>query len=1741
MKKPITLFLFLCFTLSSLAQEIGCGTSRAMNKYYKENPKEYAEFLKFNDYTKKRSANRLKTSAKGISGNIIIPVVFHIYGREQNGATVTDEKILNSLQMVNDDFHGLNPDFHTVDPLFKDRRSTTNITFKLATIDPNGNPTSGIVDHPVAGGQGNYDSPIVAADAWDNYKYMNVYITADIHDDGVTTNSGIAWYPNKTHSDAKRARVTYNGRYLKGNTDDEFASILTHEFGHWLNLLHTFEGGCSSINQDYVEDTPQEDVASADDFCLAGATDCGDSLINYENYMGYDSTGGCAKMFTKGQTDRMYAALNHEARFPLWQNTNLVATGTGGSLAVTTRMHDGSKWKENASWIEVCPGTNVKIGMQNVGINNVEILKPNGEIDTTPDASTYWNINNVQESDAGAYLIKYTDASGNFGFGTVRLYVGFKVRPWVQYDNTTTNWFNVNKLKACPGSNISIGMQANRPGTSTLRLPNGNLHTVAADNGVWKFNNITSQDAGVYTILYDMGGCTYSTQVELITENNITPWVALNGKWVQRSFVEACVGEKVHLGIKNIGLENVTITGPNNFSDSTPDVGTGFEFTSITDQNYGTYTITWNDPASCSGSVELEIRPRREALDGWVKDNANKWTKSRTLFACEGDNIALGTNTKYGIENMKITYPDGSVDTTPDSATAWDINNIQKSHEGVYKLEFNNGQCYSSTTITLKVGIEDLTNKIEHKINSANFTSTTNNQVTIKTGDEISLRLPSTSFNGTINWTGPNNFSNTLSTAKITENADSNLHAGIYTATVTNTIACSANAVQTINFEVKFDGIITNPDPIEAGTVSTTDDKTQITTTTGDGIADVIAFKNTSTSNTNYSYLITDEVGKILTTETSSHDFEGATIGICKVYGIAFVGTLQVINKNISDIGLATGDFDVSSNFITVTRIEGTPIDTEAPTAPTNLTASNITQTSLTLNWLASTDNVAVTEYDIYQGGTKIKSITTTTYNVINLTANTSYSFSIKAKDAKANESVASTILNITTKEDTSGGLTYCESAGTRVQYEWIAGVTIGTFSNTSVAATYTDLTSKTIPLNIGTATSTTLTPGYPGTPTNEYFKVWIDYNQNGTFDTDEVAFDSGTAKKNAQTGTITVPSNAKLGVTRMRVSMKYNGAPASSCGNIGDGSVQDFSVAITNDGNVVTAPVAEFIANSTSVDKGTSISFTDQSTNSPTSWSWSFTGGTPSTSSVQNPSITYNTPGVYQVTLTATNTAGSDSESKTGYITVKEPDTNPITYCASSGTRVTYEWIAGVQVGAFSKTSTAATYIDLTSNTIPLSIGVATSTTLTPGYPGNPTPEYFKVWIDYNQNGEFDTNEIAFDSGTAKNNAQTGTITVPSSAKLGETRMRVSMKYNGAPTSSCGNIGDGSVQDFTVNITNDGTGTDTQAPSAPSNVVASNITQTSLTLTWNASTDNVAVTEYEIYQDGNNVATTNTTSFEVTSLTAATAYTFSIKAKDAAGNEATSNTINITTEETSTPPNDGTVVYVDMADVTVNSSNSWAPFQIEKGDQRYFGPWFSSNAINLVNYNKEVICEGNTNNTSILSEGTIVGVSSTFKSQTNSFIVASSSYTNWNGKSGYIGFNFKISGNIHYGWLYATVSDNGKSITFKDYAYNSEAGKGLTTKRPTASKANKVKTPFSPITSYPNPFEENITINVSSIGDNDFTLSVYTILGKELIHKNYQENPKQIVLGDQIKASGTYFIRVQTSKKTETLVVIKK
>ena len=84
-------------------------------------------------------------------------------------------------------------------------------------------------------------------------------------------------------------------------------------------------------------------------------------------------------------------------------------------------------------------------------------------------------------------------------------------------------------------------------------------------------------------------------------------------------------------------------------------------------------------------------------------------------------------------------------------------------------------------------------------------------------------------------------------------------------------------------------------------------------------------------------------------------------------------------------------------------------------------------------------------------------------------------------------------------------------------------------------------------------------------------------------------------------------------------------------------------------------APTADFSSNYTEAVAGSAILFSDRSTNNPESYQWSFEGGEPATSINMNPMVTYDTPGTYQVALEVTNSAGSDTQIKTSYITVTD------------------------------------------------------------------------------------------------------------------------------------------------------------------------------------------------------------------------------------------------------------------------------------------------------------------------------------------------------------------------------------------------------------------------------------------------------------------------------------------------------
>jgi PKD repeat protein len=111
---------------------------------------------------------------------------------------------------------------------------------------------------------------------------------------------------------------------------------------------------------------------------------------------------------------------------------------------------------------------------------------------------------------------------------------------------------------------------------------------------------------------------------------------------------------------------------------------------------------------------------------------------------------------------------------------------------------------------------------------------------------------------------------------------------------------------------------------------------------------------------------------------------------------------------------------------------------------------------------------------------------------------------------------------------------------------------------------------------------------------------------------------------------------------------------------------------------------IADFTVNNDTITVGEEIQFTDQSTGEPTSWSWTFEGGTPNSSSEQNPEVTYETPGVYAVTLGISNAADEDDTTRSELIVVLEQCAENDNFeCAET---VTFEEVANGQINEIGK-----------------------------------------------------------------------------------------------------------------------------------------------------------------------------------------------------------------------------------------------------------------------------------------------------------------------------------------------------------------------------------------------------------------------------------------------------------------------
>lgn len=249
-----------------------------------------------------------------------IPVVVHVF-HEGGSENISDAQVQSAIQVLNEDFGklpGTNGDGAGVD---------TEVRFKLAKIDPNGNCTNGIVRiNSSLTNHKTYERPLLKqVSFWDNTKYLNIYIVKSIP--GGTL--GYSSFPGApADEDGLVVRHNYFGTI--GSASGSLGRTGTHEVGHWIGIYHTFNNGCGTdvcADGDYVCDTPPVSspnyTCATSNSCSNDSPDVNDQIANYMDY----TPESCSDMFSQGQADRMLSTLT-TIRTNIWTASNLIATGT---------------------------------------------------------------------------------------------------------------------------------------------------------------------------------------------------------------------------------------------------------------------------------------------------------------------------------------------------------------------------------------------------------------------------------------------------------------------------------------------------------------------------------------------------------------------------------------------------------------------------------------------------------------------------------------------------------------------------------------------------------------------------------------------------------------------------------------------------------------------------------------------------------------------------------------------------------------------------------------------------------------------------------------------------------------------------------------------------------------------------------------------------------------------------------------------------------------------------------------------------------------------------------------------------------------------------------------------------------------------------------------------------------------------------------------------------------------------
>lgn len=328
--------LFFLFSLTFVSNQVfsQCQTDHYHKEAIKNNPQIIEQQNQF--YNSVDFNNSQKRATK-----YIIPVVFHVI--HTNGSeNISLAQIQNQIDILNADFSLNNPNKSSIRSIFTNVAVDCQIEFKLAKLDPSGNCTDGVnrIYSPLHVDARDNVKDIAGA-RWDNRKYLNVWTVSSIENQGgaVGTTLGYAYLPqavqqfNYNKQDGIVMRSDYVGVIGTGSVSGA-GSTLTHEVGHYLGLLHTFEDGCAGTGSnkgDRCADTPPVSGTFTNANCPVNGNSCTtdnpDIMDQWENFMDY-SRGECQSMFSANQKSIIHGVLEfYTFRKSMVSANNLIATG----------------------------------------------------------------------------------------------------------------------------------------------------------------------------------------------------------------------------------------------------------------------------------------------------------------------------------------------------------------------------------------------------------------------------------------------------------------------------------------------------------------------------------------------------------------------------------------------------------------------------------------------------------------------------------------------------------------------------------------------------------------------------------------------------------------------------------------------------------------------------------------------------------------------------------------------------------------------------------------------------------------------------------------------------------------------------------------------------------------------------------------------------------------------------------------------------------------------------------------------------------------------------------------------------------------------------------------------------------------------------------------------------------------------------------------------------------------------